>query len=143
MKADRALVGLGLFSLVLMPLGCTAQAKKESKETASEVGRQAEKGAEVVKDKAAEAGKKIEKAAEEMAPKVDAVKQAADVKMALMADPDIDASKIDVDAEAATKTIHLKGTVASAAQKAKAERIAREKAAGYTIHNMLKVTART
>ena len=77
--------------------------------------------------------------AEDMAPKVDAAKQVADVKLALMADPDVDGSAIDVDADEATRTIHLKGTVPTPAQKTAAERIARGKADGWKIHNMLTV----
>lgn len=140
----------------LPALGCTPQARKEApaeeRETpppgraqgsdeapsASEVGRDVEKAAGKVAEKAEEAAE----AAESLAPKVDAAKQLADVKMALMADPNVDASAIDVDADEATKTIHLSGTVPTAAQKAAAERIAREKAQGYKIHNMLTVRTR-
>jgi osmotically-inducible protein OsmY len=66
-------------------------------------------------------------------------KQAIDVRAALMADKTIDASKIDVDADGATKTVTLKGSVPTAAQKSAAEKLAREKADGYTVRNRLTV----
>ena len=51
----------------------------------------------------------------------------------------VDASNIDVDTNGETKTVVLKGTVATAAQKAAAEKIARDKAEGYSIVNRLEV----
>ena len=56
-----------------------------------------------------------------------------------MLDKSIDASHIDVDTDANTKTVTLKGTVPTAAQKAAAETVAREKAVGYQVHNLLTV----
>jgi osmotically-inducible protein OsmY len=56
-----------------------------------------------------------------------------------MAADDVDASAIDVDTDEATKTVTLRGTVPAAGQKAAAERIAREKAEGYTVRSQLKV----
>lgn len=155
MSRYRMLGGLLAVAVVgsLPLLGCTAQARKEAPAeeratpppgteqgsdeapSASEVGRAVEKAA-------GEAAEKVEEAAEGLAPKVDAAKQLADVKMALMADPNVDGSGIDVDADEATKTIHLSGTVPTAAQKTAAERIAREKAQGYKIHNTLTVRTR-
>jgi hypothetical protein len=62
----------------------------------------------------------------------------------LFADKDVDASHIDVDTEAATRTVMLKGTVPSAAQKTTAERIAKSKVSkGYSVHNMLTVSAKS
>jgi hypothetical protein len=108
------------------------EAGRDVRDAAREAGKEVKEAAGDVKDAAQEAGG-------EMGAKVDAVKQLADVKMALMADPSVDASGINVDADEATKTIHLKGTVPSAAQKSAAERIARGKAQGYKIHNVLTV----
>ena len=62
-----------------------------------------------------------------------------DVKAALIADGRVDASSINVDTSASTKTVLLKGSVPTAEQKAIAERIAREQAKGYTINNQLTV----
>jgi osmotically-inducible protein OsmY len=72
---------------------------------------------------------------------LDAKKQALDVKAALMADDEIDASSIDVDAHSETNTITLRGMVPTAAHKAAAERIARDKAKGYKVQNQLTVAA--
>ena len=137
MKAERGLRGVALLgALALAILGCTAEARRDGGEQAKDTAKDAAKEAEKLAEKA---GQKIEKAAEEMAPKVEAAKQTADVKMALMADSTVDASNINVDTDGKTKTVHLMGTVPTAAQKTTAERIAKDKAAGYTVHNMLTV----
>jgi osmotically-inducible protein OsmY len=54
----------------------------------------------------------------------------------------VDASDINVDTFAATKTVVLKGTVPTEAQKAAAERIAVREAVGYKVNNQLTVRAR-
>ena len=56
-----------------------------------------------------------------------------------MADKSVDASKIDVDSDGATKVVTLRGSVPNEAQRASAERIARAKAEGYTVVNQLTV----
>lgn len=115
------------------------EAGRDVKEAAKDAGQEIKEAGKDAKDALKEAGKDAKEAGGEMGKKVDAIKQLADVKMALMADPNVDASHIDVDADEATKTIHLKGTVPTAAQKTAAERIARDKAQGYKIHNVLTV----
>lgn len=71
-----------------------------------------------------------------------AAAETVDVKAALIADGRVDASNINVDTSASTKTVVLKGSVPTADQKAAAERIAREQAKGYTITNQLTVVAK-
>ena len=148
MKRHRTL--LFLAGLAVLTLGCRAperqQTTPEDRSTppagtqqGNDEAPSASEVAKDVKDAASDLAKKAEGAAENLAPKVDAAKQVADVKLALMADPNVDGSKIDVDAEESTKTIHLKGTVPTAAQKTAAERIARQKAEGWKVHNMLTV----
>jgi hypothetical protein len=149
MKRHRTL--LVLAGLALLPLGCQApqgrQDRTPEERSTPPAGTQqgndeapsASEVAQDVKDAASDLAKKAEGAAEGLAPKVDAAKQVADVKLALMADRSMDGSKIDVDGDAATKTIHLKGTVATPAQKTAAERIARAKAQGWKVHNILTV----
>ncbi len=61
------------------------------------------------------------------------------VKSALMADKSVDATKIDVDSDGTTKVVTLRGSVPSEAQRASAERIARDKAEGYTVVNQLTI----
>lgn len=109
-----------------------AQEGREAGDAIEEAGRDLGNAAE-------RAGDKIAGAANDAAPAVAAAKQTLDVKTALMADSSIDATKIDVDTDAGTKTVTLKGTVATAAQKATAERIAKSKAEGYTVRNNLTV----
>lgn len=167
MDSYRTWIAVALVAGVgLLPgAGCTAEAKKDGNREAQgspppgagagsdeagsaeakveEAGRDLKEAGRDLKEAAKDAGEKVEEAAEGLAPKVDAAKQVADVKMALMADPNVDGTGINVDAELETRTIHLKGTVPTAAQKSAAERIARDKAQGWKIHNMLTVSARS
>ena len=62
-----------------------------------------------------------------------------DVKAAIIADKEIDSGAIDVDTYQDKKLVVLRGSVPTAAQKQKAEQIARDKATGYTIENRLAV----
>jgi hypothetical protein len=131
MKAVKVWLGtLGVATLALVTLGCedTGRAKEEGREAAGEAADAANKAADKVGEVAGQAGDRI-----------DAAKQTFDVKAALTADTTIDASHIDVDTNHDTRTVTLKGTVPTAAQKAAAERIARDKAEGYTIANELTV----
>jgi len=84
----------------------------------------------------------VKKDSENVAEKTAAGAQTVDVKSALIADGRVDASSINVDTIASTKTVVLKGSVPTAEQKTIAESIAREKAAGYTITNNLTVVAK-
>jgi hyperosmotically inducible periplasmic protein len=76
---------------------------------------------------------------EKVAEKTSAATQTVDVKSALIADGRVDASGVNVDTNAETRTVVLKGTVPSAEQRATAEAIARDKAEGYKIVNQLTV----
>ena len=105
-----------------------AEIKQEGREAGAAIGNAAEKAGDAVAGAAKDAGASIH-----------AGKQTLDVKTALQADPSIDATRIDVDTDENTKTVTLKGSVATAAQKAAAERIAKDKAAGYTVRNSLTV----
>jgi osmotically-inducible protein OsmY len=116
-----------------------AEAKGDLARAGDAAGDAARDAANRMKDAAGTAGDKVAQGAQELGPALDAKKQTIDVKAALMADQTVDASRIDVDTDETTRTVHLKGTVPTAAQKAEAERIATAKASGYTIHNALKV----
>jgi osmotically-inducible protein OsmY len=65
--------------------------------------------------------------------------ETVDVKSAIIADKTIDSGAIDVDTYQETKTVVLRGSVPSEAQKMKAEKIARENATGYRVENRLAV----
>ena len=106
-----------------------AEIKQEGREAGAAIGNAAEKAGDAVAGAAKDAGASIH-----------AGKQTLDVKTALQADASIDATRIDVDTDENTKTVTLKGSVATAAQKATAERIAKDKAAGYTVRNNLTVS---
>jgi osmotically-inducible protein OsmY len=68
-----------------------------------------------------------------------AATETADVKLAISMDKTVDASNINVDTDAATKIVTLKGTVTSAEQRARAEAIAVREATGYRVVNQLVV----
>jgi len=162
MKVDRALLGaLAVLALALAP-ACrhTAEGAKEdaredsekAKEGSQKAGGEAKEAAGKMSDQAGEAGQKIGEAAKDagqaikegakdVASEVDAKKQTVDIKAALMADRNIDASHINVDTDADTKTVTLKGSVKSQLEKVNADRIAREKATGYKVVNHLTVTS--
>ena len=97
---------------------------------------------ERVRQGAEQAAEEVAAGAERAAEKVAAGAETVDVKAALMADGRVDASRIDVDTSASTRTVVLKGTVPTEQQKMMAEQIARERAEGYTIDNQLVAAAR-
>ena len=115
------------------------EAGTEAKQEGRDAGAAIKQAGRDVGNAAEKAGEAVAGAAKDVGRAVDAGKQTLDVKTALMADKAIDASRIDVDTDQHTKTVTLKGSVPSAAQKASAERIARTKAEGYKVKNMLVV----
>lgn len=87
-----------------------------------------------------------EVAAEKTAEAVDATGEAVggalqtgEIKSAIMADDRVDSSDINVDTDEASKTVTLRGSVGTEAQKTWAGEIATSKAPGYTITNNLVV----
>lgn len=76
-----------------------------------------------------------ERAAEKTAAGLETV----DVKSALVADGRVNATNINVDTIASSKTVVLKGSVTTTEQKTLAESIAREHAKGYKIDNQLTI----
>jgi hyperosmotically inducible protein len=130
------------------------EAAEKSAEAAREAGRDvaaaadragdatadaANRAADATGDAAARAAETTRDATANVANVGDAAQQTAQIKTALMGDSSIDASTIDVDTEASTKTVTLKGTVRSAAEKASAARIAASNAPGYRVTNNLEV----
>jgi len=115
------------------------EAGAEVKEAGREAGEAIKEAGRDVGDAAEKAGDKVAEAAKDAGAAVHAGKQTLDVKTALIADSAIDASRIDVDTDENTKTVTLKGSVPNAAQKASAERIAKAKAEGYKVRNLLVV----
>jgi osmotically-inducible protein OsmY len=116
--------------------------REDSRQNAEKARQEAQEVKGQSRDAAHKIGETIKEAAKEVGADVGAAKQTVDVKAALMVDSSIDASHIDVDTDAATKTVTLKGTVPTATQMAAAEKLAREKAEGYKVRNLLTVVKR-
>ena len=119
--------------------GAARKIGADAKEAGSTIGQEAKEVAVAVKDGAKEVAVAVKDGAKEVASDVGAGKQTVDIKAALMAATGIDASHIDVDTDANTKTVTLKGTVPTASQRTAAEELARDKARGYRIRNLLTV----
>jgi osmotically-inducible protein OsmY len=115
------------------------EVKEQSQDAAHKIGEKAKEVGDQAAEGAKDVGATIKESAKEVGSEVGAAKQTVDVKAALMVDNSIDASHIDVDTDAATKTVTLKGTVPTATQKAAAEKLARARAEGYRIRNLLTV----
>jgi len=117
----------------------TAEAKQEAreatagiKEEAREAGAAAERAGDRVAQEAKEATRSV-------GATLDAAAQTMQIKTALIDADNLDAGSIDVDTNGDTKTVTLKGHVPTAAQKAAAERIAKEKAPDYRVVNLIEV----
>lgn len=132
MKAKAYWSTIGVILLSVATFGCerNTSAREEGREAAAEA-----------KEEGREAANKTGEATGDAGSAVHGAKQTFDVKAALTADPNIDASHIDVDTNHDTDTVTLRGWVPTAEHKAAAERIAREKAEGYTVVNNLTVGA--
>ena len=106
----------------------TAEAKADAKAASADA-----------KADAKETSADVKKATNEAGSAIDAAKETVDVKTALMADASVDASDINVDTFHETKTVVLKGSVPTAAQKTEAGNIATREATGYRVDNQLVV----
>ena len=105
-----------------------AETKADIKDAAKDVSAATKDAAEATKNAAKDAGAAVAAAVETI-----------DVKSALMADRTVDASHINVDTFHETKTVVLKGSVKTAAQRAEAARIAAAEAPSYRIDNQLTI----
>lgn len=114
-------------------------ARAESEGAARKIGADAKEAGSTIGQEAKEVAVAVKDGAKEVASDVGAGKQTVDIKAALMAATGIDASHIDVDTDANTKTVTLKGTVPTASQRTAAAELARDKAQGYRIRNLLTV----
>ncbi|HKY20833.1 MAG TPA: BON domain-containing protein [Vicinamibacterales bacterium] len=128
----------------------TAEVKQEAREANVEAKQEAREAAADVRQEAREAGNAAERAGDRIASEtkdatrtvgatLDAAAQTMQIKTALIDADDLDAAAIDVDTNGTTKTVTLKGHVPSAAHKAAAERIAKQKAPDYRVVNMLEI----
>jgi osmotically-inducible protein OsmY len=113
----------------------TRDERAQAAAAARELGNDAAKAANRAGAVAAQAG-------EELAERASAAVQTVDVKTALMADPSVDATRIDVDTNYADRTVTLKGYVPTNTERDMAEVIAKAKAEGYTVINQITVKPR-
>jgi osmotically-inducible protein OsmY len=116
-----------------------ARAAAEARETGREASATAREAGREAADTARDAGRAAGNAVENAGRAAEAAVETMDVKAALMKDSRVDAGDINVDTDHMTKTVTLRGTVPTAAQKTIAEQIAQEKAVGYRVQNQLTV----
>jgi osmotically-inducible protein OsmY len=117
----------------------TAEATDEARDATTAAEREARDEAAEARAEGREATDDARRTASEAGSAIDAAGETIDVKTALMADDMVDASDIDVDTMHETKTVVLKGSVPTAAQKTAAGKIAAREAEGYKIDNQLTV----
>lgn len=128
MKAIHLITALSLLSFTAA-CGNTADGAKKD----------AENAAEKTKEAADAAADKTKEAAASTGAAMSGAMQTGELKTALIADKRIDASNINVDTDEGKKTVTLRGTVPSEAQKVTAGEIATAKAAGYAVVNELTI----
>lgn len=112
---------------------------RDARQDAAEAQREADQKAAEAQDKAEAQARDAQRTASEAPSRAGAAVETMDVKAKLMADETVDSSNINVDTFAETRTVVLRGTVPTEAQKKAAERIARNEAEGYKVDNQLKV----
>ena len=127
-----------------------AELKQEAREASAEARQEGREANAELKQEAREAGNAAERAGDRAAAEakdvtrsvgatLDAAAQTMQIKTALIDADNLDANNIDVDTNASTKTVTLRGHVPSASQKAAAERIAKEKAPDYRVVNNITI----
>jgi osmotically-inducible protein OsmY len=116
-----------------------ADAAQSAKDAGEVVAKDARDAARKAKDAASHASERAAEASKDAGAVVAAATNTFDVKAALMTDETIDASHINVDTDAKTRTVVLRGSVPTAEQKTAAERLAAAKATGYKVVNELAV----
>jgi hypothetical protein len=107
-------------------------AADRARDRASDMAADAQRAAASATESAAEYA---ERAAEWTAAKV----EGAEVKAVLMADPSVDAARVDVDADHRTRMIRLEGSVKTEVERDMAGIIAAGHAPGYRVDNQLTV----
>ena len=127
-----------------------AEVRQEAREANAEMKQEGREANAELRQEAREAGNAAERAGDRVAQEtkdatrsvggtLDAAAQTMQIKTALIDADNLDANDIDVDTNASTRTVTLRGHVATASQKATAERIAKEKAPDYRVVNSLVV----
>ncbi len=137
---------VGAIGAVALSFACSDRSQQQTDAAARDGGNAAERARSATAEAARDVGGAARDAARATGDAVmaggraaDAAVETMDVKVALLADSRVDASNINVDSNHVTKTVTLKGRVPTAAQKTLVEDIAKAKAVGYTVQNMLVV----
>jgi osmotically-inducible protein OsmY len=117
----------------------TAAAREEARDANAEMKQEAREAGQAMERAGDRVAQETKDATHSVGATLDAAAQTMQIKTALIDADNLDANDINVDTDAATKTVTLKGHVPSAAQKAAAERIAKEKAPDYTVANLLEI----
>lgn len=119
---------LGAVLVAATCVACSERTEDKVENQAEKAGQKAENAADATGNAVANGGRAADAAVETM-----------DVKVALTLDKRVDASHINVDSDHITKTVTLKGYVATAEQKTLAGQIAVAKAVGYQVRNELTI----
>lgn len=118
-------------------------AAETAKEAASKLGAQAKdaalEGASAAAAIGSQAAVSAGRATENASVRAAGALRTGAIRAALLRNESLDVSDVDVNTDEATKRVVLLGRVKSAVEKATVERIAREKAPGYTVENRLTV----
>ena len=127
----KAINKLGAVILLALSTACgnTADGVKQDAENAAD---KTVKAADAAAEKTAEAAAATGEA-------VGGAMETGQVKSAIMADKRVEAADINVDTDEGKKTVTLKGSVKTEAEKVIAGEIATAKATGYTIVNDLTI----
>lgn len=134
--------GLSLVACSNTAAGIEKDAEKNADKAAAaaaETKAEAKEATADVKDATAGARAEAKEETRDASGAVKAAVETIDVKSALMADRTVDASHINVDTFHETKTVVLKGSVKTSAQRAEAARIAAAEAPSYRIDNQLTI----
>jgi osmotically-inducible protein OsmY len=130
---------VGAITLALLGGACSERTQDNAAEVTRETREAADAAARATGEAVGETSAAVGAAVDEAGRAVGGALETASVKAALLADTRVDASGINVDTDADTKTVVLKGTVPTTAQKTIAEQIAMKHAAGYRVRNNLTV----
>jgi osmotically-inducible protein OsmY len=119
------------------------EASKSAAEVAKKVGAEAKdvalKGASAAAAAGSEAAVAAGKASEVAAVRAAGALRTGSIRAALLREKSLDVSDVRIDTDEPAKRVVLTGRVKSGIQKAEIERIAKEKAPGYTLENRLVV----
>ena len=141
-----AFAAVSVFTLTAVACDNTARGVREDtaavENEARDEAQDAKDATKAAENEARDESNDAARTAGEATGAIGAATETLDVKSALMADDTVDASDIDVDTYHETRTLVLRGSVPTAAQKSEAARIAAREAEGYKIDNQLVVKAK-